>query len=476
MCPRLESACSSRSRSRPSGSSRPTNRLALGACGSGISFRPRRCQAAASGPRPEDELPGEHLLRLRRQDDGIRRLALEKSSELVANGSDGVPVDSREAGATPDLEESGVEREAGGASPLRRRVSIGSPLSPCVPQRHRRERGASRRLFESIQAEGREDRSVRQADLQDSPPEGFDLLPDGFEELRGVPGKPALLGSGHEKDGQMPLFPAESRDGRRAVPGRLFDCAAALPGPASSSVAVPAGGRRFGENLMPLEAVAQRVACHAEHLRGPRDVPSRSPERLLEPVGRKHAHSVAGRRERPAAVLRGSLQTGRPRRPGSRGARGKREHLRRDHRPLREQGHALDHVRELADVAGPGVGQKRFSRVRREGPRRQRVGDRVPREEAVREEENVGAALAQRRQREGHDGEAVVEVFPKPVLSHGAVEVLAGGRQNPRVHFFAARASEPADRALLDHRQELRLLSRGQEPDLVEEERPRCAS
>src|SRR5207302_5949390 len=50
--------------------------------------------------------------------------------------------------------------------------------------------------------------------------------------------------------------------------------------------------------------------------------------------------------------------------------------------------------------------------------------------------------------------------------------VLVGGRENPHVHGFVNGGPEPPHGALLQHLEELRLQRLGEEPDLVEEDRP----
>jgi hypothetical protein len=66
----------------------------------------------------------------------------------------------------------------------------------------------------------------------------------------------------------------------------------------------------------------------------------------------------------------------------------------------------------------------------------------------------------------------MVEVFAETTLACGRGEILIRGCKDPNIHRLISRAADPADRPLLDHLKELGLKSIGQEPHLVEKDRP----
>jgi hypothetical protein len=66
----------------------------------------------------------------------------------------------------------------------------------------------------------------------------------------------------------------------------------------------------------------------------------------------------------------------------------------------------------------------------------------------------------------------VVEVLAEPPLADGRAEILVAGGENPHVDMLVAGGPEPTYRSLLQYLEEFRLEGFGQEPDLVEENRP----
>ena len=135
-----------------------------------------------------------------------------------------------------------------------------------------------------------------------------------------------------------------------------------------------------------------------------------------------------------------------------------------------ERRRLLDHVLELADVAGPGVLDEARHRLGRE--RLRRAGAPGEAGEEVRgEERDVLAALAQRRDPDRHHGEPVVEVLAEAALGDRAAQVLVRRRDDPHVDLDRRRLADPPDLALLERAQELRLEPRARLADLVDEER-----
>ena len=147
------------------------------------------------------------------------------------------------------------------------------------------------------------------------------------------------------------------------------------------------------------------------------------------------------------------------------------EHRHVHARAVGEERDALHHVRQLADVAGPGVLEQRRPGVGAERAPRDPVVRAGLTQEVLGQADDVRPARPQRGQRDRHDGQAVVEVLAEPALPGGRDQLHARGRDHPDVDRLAAGAAEPADRLVLDDLEELRLEPVGQEPDLVEEDR-----
>src|SRR5262249_7993104 len=103
-----------------------------------------------------------------------------------------------------------------------------------------------------------------------------------------------------------------------------------------------------------------------------------------------------------------------------------REVLGLEHRPLGERDRALAPVRERPRVARPREALERRERARRD-PLRPAPGlGAGAREEVVREQAHVLAALAQRRERELDDVDAVEEVGAEAPGLDVALEVAVG--------------------------------------------------
>ena len=136
-----------------------------------------------------------------------------------------------------------------------------------------------------------------------------------------------------------------------------------------------------------------------------------------------------------------------------------------------EHDESPDHVLQLADVAAPRILQE----LRGRRGRKLLVPPVLlvePRQEALSEDEDLLLALAQRRNANLHDVEAVVEVFPELTASHRLFEVTISRGDHPRIdvdHSVPADAREPE---ILQHVEELRLQRVRKLGDLVEVDRP----
>ena len=79
------------------------------------------------------------------------------------------------------------------------------------------------------------------------------------------------------------------------------------------------------------------------------------------------------------------------------------------------------------------------------------------------EDEHVVASFAERRQLQGDDGEAVIEIEAEATFSDDGLEIGARGREQPDVDGDAACVAEALDSPLLEEREELGLKGGGQQ-------------
>ena len=140
-------------------------------------------------------------------------------------------------------------------------------------------------------------------------------------------------------------------------------------------------------------------------------------------------------------------------------------------RPVgRENDRALDHVGQLAHVAGPPVAHENRHRVRRNRVHALPLGARVRPDEVRRERGNVMAPLAQRRNAELDDLQSVQQILPEaPLLDHLA-EVAVGGGHDPCVNADAPIRADRRNLLRLHGPKQLGLNGRGQLANLIEEE------
>ena len=87
------------------------------------------------------------------------------------------------------------------------------------------------------------------------------------------------------------------------------------------------------------------------------------------------------------------------------------------------------------------------------------------------EERDVPGALAERRERDGDDAEAVVEVLAEAPRRDGLLEIPVRRRDDAHVDVEVARPADPPEGLLLEEAQELGLERRRHLADLVEEDR-----
>ena len=93
-------------------------------------------------------------------------------------------------------------------------------------------------------------------------------------------------------------------------------------------------------------------------------------------------------------------------------------------------------------------------------------------DEVLREQRDVLPAVAQRRDRDHDDAEAVVEVVPEPSLRDHLLQVHVGRGDDPHVGLLRLDAPDPHELLFLDDAEQLRLSLEADRADLVEEDRP----
>jgi len=179
--------------------------------------------------------------------------------------------------------------------------------------------------------------------------------------------------------------------------------------------------------------------------------------RLLGPAARDVPQAVGARRRRggrgPADLLAA------------------RHQLIEDLLGIVEHNESPDHVLQLADIAAPRILQELRGRRRRKllVPPVLLV---EPRQEALSEDEDLLLALAQRRNANLHDVEAIVEVFTELTAGERLLEIAIGRRHDPGVHVDHPVASDAGEAEVLQDVQELGLEGKGMLRDLVEVDRP----
>ncbi len=89
----------------------------------------------------------------------------------------------------------------------------------------------------------------------------------------------------------------------------------------------------------------------------------------------------------------------------------------------------------------------------------------------LREQRDVGHALAQRRQADRHHVEAIEQIFSEGARRDELLQLAVRGRDEPHVDADGLDAADPLELALLEGAQELHLHLDGDLADLVEEER-----
>ena len=191
------------------------------------------------------------------------------------------------------------------------------------------------------------------------------------------------------------------------------------------------------------------------------EVVDRAGERLIEADGDLRARRVGGHRGPRVPVaddLRGEVGGAEQ---GAVGGQGRE---------------AADFVGELADVAGPVVEQERGDQVVAQPQAAAAALAGEARQEQRRQGRDLVLALAQRRQRDFGDAEAIEEVAPEPALVGEALQVGVGGGDDADGDALGAQVADRLDLAALEEPQQLGLGRQVEVADLVQEQRPALGS
>ena len=204
----------------------------------------------------------------------------------------------------------------------------------------------------------------------------------------------------------------------------------------------------------------QRLEADAEDLGGARLVLARVLERQPDQPGLGFVDRHAGRQQhrRRRIVLLGVGQR-------------RRQVRRLDQVAAGEDRRPLDHVAQLADVARPGVVLEQAHGVLVDALDRLAVARVELVQEGLDEERDVFLALAQRRQLDGEDVQAVVEILAQLAAADGFGRIDVGRGDDPHVDLLLLAAAEAPELALLQHPQQLDLRRRHHLGDLVQEQR-----
>src|SRR6266853_2772845 len=132
---------------------------------------------------------------------------------------------------------------------------------------------------------------------------------------------------------------------------------------------------------------------------------------------------------------------------------------------ITESDRTLQAIFEFADIAGPVIRQHGLHGVA--GDLDAASGSEAFKEER-RQDGDVGSALTQRRQRNGDDVEAEIEILAEGSFLVFGIEIAVGGRHNAHVHFDLLITAYGADFFLLEKAQEFGLHLERKLADLVE--------
>src|SRR5206468_12948235 len=123
-----------------------------------------------------------------------------------------------------------------------------------------------------------------------------------------------------------------------------------------------------------------------------------------------------------------------------------------------QQHDSFDQVPELADVPGPAVGTNDLLDLGRDRSEPFPEFLVVVVEEVADQELDVLPPLPKRRQQNGNDFEAIVQVLAKAAILDGLIQVPVGGGDDAKVHRNLRVPAYAIERPVLDEPYQLRLV------------------
>ena len=141
----------------------------------------------------------------------------------------------------------------------------------------------------------------------------------------------------------------------------------------------------------------------------------------------------------------------------------------------REHDHALDQIAQLSHVPRPRILGQPLHRVGGNAVELAVVLRRVVADETANEHGDVFGTLAQRREIDAQDVEAIKEIGAEASVVHQLADRLVRRGDDAHVHRNRRHAADAHELALLEHAQELDLRRRRNLADLVEKERSRIS-
>src|SRR5260370_1799235 len=144
--------------------------------------------------------------------------------------------------------------------------------------------------------------------------------------------------------------------------------------------------------------------------------------------------------------------------------------LRADQASLAQNRRALQGVAQLADIARPVIPEQRRSGISREGGRWTPEGFADLLQERLAQQEDVGAALAQRRNADVEDVQPIVQIFAKIAALDRLPEIAIRRGDYPDIRLVQPCPTEPLKFPLLQHAEKLGLCRRANLAPPIEEE------
>src|SRR4030095_300988 len=130
----------------------------------------------------------------------------------------------------------------------------------------------------------------------------------------------------------------------------------------------------------------------------------------------------------------------------------------------------LQDIAKLSNVPGPVILEKGLLCIARQTSRWPAEGPADLLQERLAQRHDIDATIAQRRNLDVEDAEAVEEVLAKVAALDGFAKVAGGRGDDPDVRLQEARAAESLELALLQNAQELGLRGQAHLADFIQEQ------